>query len=120
MNLINLNIDNFESVINNTGIVLVDCWAAWCSACKDFKPIFEKTAANFPTHTFGMIDTMTEKDLVSLLKIEHIPTLLLYRDGIMLFKQPGYFSEDKLEDIIKQAESLNMDLVRADLESQKS
>lgn len=120
MSLINLNIDNYETVINQKGITIIDCWASWCNACKDFKPIFEKVAENFSDHTFGMLNTMEENELVNLLKIEHIPTLLLYRDGIMLFKQPGYFPEDKLEDILKQAESLDMDLVRADIESQKS
>lgn len=99
---------------------MIDCWASWCNACKDFKPVFENIAEKFKNHTFAMLDTMVEKDLVSLLKIEHIPTLLLFRDGILLFKQPGYFSEDKLYDIIMQAESLDMDLVRADLASQSS
>lgn len=120
MRPINLNIDNYESVINQKGITMIDCWASWCNACKDFKPVFEKVSEKFPEHTFGMLNTMEENELVKLLKIEHIPTLLLYRDGIMLFKQPGYFPEDKLEDILHQADSLDMDLVRADIESQKS
>ena len=120
MALVTLNESNYDRTISGKGIVVVDCWAAWCAACKDFTPVYEKIAAKFPGHTFGKLDTQAEKELVSKLGIEHIPTLLLYREGILLFKQPGYYDEEQMEDILRQAESLDMDVVRADIAASKS
>jgi thioredoxin 1 len=111
--------DNFESVVDNKGIVLIDCWAPWCGACKTFEPVFEHVAEKYPDHKFGKINTQDEEKLVSALGIENIPTLLLYRDGILLFRQPGYFEEEKLEEIVNQAESLDMDDVRAQIRSEQ-
>lgn len=119
MGLVELNRDNFEQTVSGPGIVMVDCWAAWCAACKDFGPVFERVAGKHPEHTFGKLDTESEKELVSDLKVEHIPTLVLFRDGIKLFQQPGYYEEDKLEDIVRQAESVDMDAVRSHLESEE-
>lgn len=115
MALITLNESNYEQEVSAKEIVVVDCWAAWCGACKDFTPVYERIAEKFPKHTFGKLDTQAEKNLVSKLGIEHIPTLLLYREGILLFKQPGYYDEAQMEDILQQAESLDMDVVRADI-----
>ncbi len=120
MATIDLNIDDFASTVQKDGIVLVDCWASWCEACKPFAPVFERVAEKHSRHTFGKIDTEQEKDLVSKLGIDHIPTLLLYRDGILLFRQPGYFSEEKLMDIVQQAESLDMNEVRTHIASEES
>jgi len=117
---VDLNIDNFKSTVEKDGIVLVDCWASWCAACKPFAPIFERVAEKLSQHTFGKIDTQSEKDLVSKLGVDHIPTLLLYRDGILLFRQPGYFSEEELEDIVRQAESLDMNEVRSHIASEQN
>lgn len=113
MAIIELNESNFEGVVTGGGIVVVDCWAAWCGACKNFAPVFEKAAGRYPKHTFGNLDTQKEKSLVADLGIEDIPSLLLYRDGLLLFKQSGYYEEDKLDDIVRQAESLDMEEVRA-------
>ena len=111
---------NYESTVSKDGIVIVDCWAEWCGACKNFSPVYEKTAAKYPQHTFGKLDTQAEKDLVDELGVEHIPTIALYRDGIMLFRQPGYYEEDKFDDIIRQAESLDMDEVREQIAAEKN
>jgi thioredoxin 1 len=120
MAILDLDKDNFEQTVARGGIVLVDCWAAWCGACKTFGPVFEGVAKRYPNHTFGKIDAQKEKDLVKELGIENIPTLLLFRDGILLFQQPGYFEDEKLDDILSQAESLDMDLVRADMDAEQS
>ena len=120
MAITTLSEKNFNSITSQNGIVMVDCWAEWCGACKTFDPIYQKVAAKFSNHTFAKLDTITEKDLVSELGIEHIPTLLLYRDGILLFQQAGYYEEEKLEDILQQAEGLDMDEVRAHIENEKS
>jgi thioredoxin 1 len=118
MPVIELNESNFESTVSGPGIVMVDCWASWCAACRDFGPVFERVAARHPEHVFGKLDTEKEKVVTSKLALEHIPTLVLFRDGILLFLQPGYFEEDKLEDIVRQAESLDMDEVRAHIEAE--
>ena len=119
MAIIDLNEDNFESVATGGGLVLVDCWASWCGACKDFAPVFERVAERHPEHTFCKYDTQENKEFTSALGIDNIPTLLLFRDGLLLFKQPGYYEEDKLDDIIGQAESLDMDEVRAAMAAEK-
>jgi thioredoxin 1 len=113
--MIDLTADNFVSTVSQEGIVLVDCWARWCEGCKTFSPVFEKVAEKHPEHTFGNLDTEAEKEITKKLEIKHIPTLLLYRDGLMLFHQPGNFDTETLEGIIKQAEGLDMDQVRADI-----
>ena len=115
MALITLSADNFDQTVALPGIVMVDCWAAWCGACKDFRPIYEKVATRHAEHTFGKLDTQSEKVIVSKLGIEHIPSLLLYRDGILLFQQPGYFDEEQMEDILRQAESVDMEVVRSEM-----
>ena len=112
--------ENFNSITSRDGIVMVDCWAEWCGACKSFNPVYEKVARKYAMHTFAKLNTSVEKQIVTELGIEHIPTLLLYRDGILLFKQPGYYEEEKLEDILQQAEKLDMDEVRAHIESEKN
>jgi len=88
--------NNFDAVTSKDGIVMIDFWADWCGACQSFNPIYEKVAKKYSNHTFTKLDTVAEKQLVSNLGVEHIPTLMLYRDGILLFQQPGYYEEEKL------------------------
>lgn len=114
-----LNYENFTENTSQDGIVIIDFWAEWCGACKDFNPIYEKVANKFSQHVFAKIDTVKEKKLTSVLEIENIPTLMIYRDGILIFQQPGYYEEDKLQDIIKQAENIDMQEVKAHIESKK-
>ena len=118
--LVELGQDNCRSVLGQNGIVLVDCWASSCGACKVLGPIYAKVAERYPQHTFAKLDTLVEDELTSTLVIAHIPTLLLYRDGILLFNQAGNFDEPRLEDIISQAEALDMDMVRAEIERERS
>jgi thioredoxin 1 len=117
-NLVKLNRANVREILSHHGIVLVECWASSCGACSVLNPIFEHVADTFPQHTFAKLDTLAEDELAKTLEILHVPSLLLYRDGLLLFKQAGNFDEDRLIDIIGQAESLDMDSVRAEMESQ--
>ena len=120
MSIIELNYENFNTVTSEEGIVLIDCWAEWCGACKTFEPVFKKVAQKHSKYTFAKIDSTKEKKLINDLGIENIPNLMLYRDGILLFQQPGYFEEEKLEDILDQASNINMDEVKAHIADKKS
>jgi thioredoxin 1 len=118
--IVKLSQDNYRSILGHDGIVLVDCWASSCGACKVLGPIYAKVAERHPQHTFAKLDTLAEDELVATLGIAHVPTLLLYQDGILLFSQAGNFDEPRLEDIIAQAEALDMDMVRAEIERERS
>ena len=120
MKILNIIENNFQSTISDNNIVIVDCWASWCPACKDFNPIYEKVSIDNKDLLFCKIDASQEKDLISKLAVENIPTLLLYKEGILIFKQAGYFDESKLSDILDQVRNLDMDLVRADIEKNQS
>ena len=119
MPIVELTSANFVSTVSQEGIVLVDCWAAWCGGCKTFGPIYRRVAERHPRHTFGTLDTQKVEDIVAKLGIQHIPALLLYRDGLLLFQESGNFDEAKLENVISQAERLDMDAVRREIEAQR-
>jgi thioredoxin 1 len=105
MATIELTTSNFEKNVSAGGILIIDCWAAWCGPCKMFAPKFEKVAADNPDHVFAKLDTQAEPELVAQLGVEHIPSLLVYRDGTLLFKEAGTFDEQILVEILRQAES---------------
>lgn len=111
--------ENFDQIVSREGIVLVDCWASWCPACKTFSPIYEAAAERHPEHTFAKLDTQKEKALAASLGVTHIPTLILYRDGLPLYHEAGSPAAEGLEDIILQAEGVDMSEVRRHLASQQ-
>jgi len=119
MSAMELDSTNFVSTVSRKGIVLVECRAPWCGACKAFTPVFEQVAAKHPEHMFAMLDTEKSADIAAKLGLQHVPALLLYRDGILLFMQAGSFAENRLEDILSQAEGLDMDAVRAEIEADR-
>ena len=110
---IQINPQNFDQVVSGGKIALIDCWAPWCRNCDDFARSFERVAAKHPDHTFATLNTQEQPEMRAKIGIEHIPSLLLFRDGILLFSQPGNFDEATLESIVAQAESIDMDEVRA-------
>jgi thioredoxin 1 len=118
--VVKLTLGNHVEILTQRGIALVDCWASSCGACKVLGPIYAKVAEGHPEHTFTKLDTLNEDELTAMMGIVHVPTLILYRDGILLFKQAGNFDETRLEDIIAQAEALDMDVVRADIEAARA
>ena len=110
----------FESTVTGEGIVLVDFWAEWCGPCKSFGPIFEAASEQNPEITFAKIDTEAEQEIAGALEIRSIPTLMIFRDGIQLFSQPGALPGHALDDLIEQVKGLDMDEVRAEISSQQS
>jgi thioredoxin len=105
----------FKSTIEKEGIVLIDWWAPWCGPCRAFGPVFEKVAARHPDVTFAKIDTEREQALASALGIQAIPTLMVLRDGVLLYANPGVVRESALEEIVQKARDLDMEQVRAEI-----
>lgn len=104
--------DNFQDTVSKEGIVLLDFWAEWCGPCKRFGPIFEEVSDEFSQYTFGKIDTEANQELAAALQIQSIPTLMMFRDGVLLARESGLLPAAALKELIGQAEALNMDDVR--------
>ena len=115
MSTTNLTLDSFESTITTEGITIVDFWAEWCGPCKMFGPVFEEVSEANPDITFAKVNTEAEQQLAGSLGIMSIPTVMIFRDGIQLFAQPGALPKGALEDLLGQVRNLDMDDVRAQL-----
>jgi thioredoxin 1 len=103
---------SFERTVLNNDIVLVDFWAAWCGPCRAFAPIFDKASATHPDIIFGKVDTEAEQSLAATARITSIPTLMAFRNGILVFSQPGSLPASALEQVIAQIRGLDMDDIR--------
>lgn len=113
MALVDVTLTDLARRVHSDGLVLVECHSRSCPACRAFRPLFESAAARHLEHTFARIDVQAEDDAGSVLRVTHTPTLMVFRDGFLLFREAGHFSEAQLEDVVRQATSLDMDLVRA-------
>ncbi len=112
--------DNFQSTITQDGITVLDFWAEWCGPCKRFSPIFESVSEQFDDVTFGKIDTEDQQELAGALQIQSIPTLMVFRDGILLARQAGLLPEAALSDLVREAQALDMDEVRRQVAEQQA
>jgi thioredoxin 1 len=111
---------NFAETIEGNDIVLIDWWAAWCGPCRMFAPVFEKASEEHPDIVFAKIDTEAEQSLAAQAQISSIPTLMAFRDGILLYAQPGALPAPALTDLIDQVKNLDMDAVRAEVAKQQA
>lgn len=116
---VNVKSAEFEALIEKGGIVLVDFWAEWCGPCKMFGPIFEKVSGNFPEITFAKIDTEAEREISAAAGITSIPTLMAFRDGILLYREAGALPETHLVQLIEQIQGVDMDAIRAEISQEK-
>ena len=115
MATIEITKDNFEDIVTKNSMVILDFWASWCGPCKAFAPAFEAASEKYPDVVFGKINTEEQQELAGHFQIRSIPNVMLFRDQIVLFSQPGAMPPAGIDSVIEQAKALDMDKVRAEI-----
>ncbi|MEO7726324.1 MAG: thioredoxin [Burkholderiales bacterium] len=115
MAIVEITKDNFEEVITKNSMVILDFWASWCGPCKAFGPTFEAAAEKYPDVVFGKVNTEEQQELAGHFQIRSIPNVMLFRDQVVLFSQPGAMPAAGIDSVIEQAKAIDMDKVRAEI-----
>lgn len=110
--------ENFQEITARDGIVILDFWATWCGACRTFSPVYEAASEEHPDIVFGKVDTEDQQGLAAAAQISSIPTLMAFREGILVFSQPGAMPANALDQVIDAVKGLDMEEVRAEVEKQ--
>lgn len=116
---VELTKDNIEETLNSNDIVMIDFWAPWCAPCKQFEPTYEEVSEKYPDVVFGKVNVDEQQELAQAFQVRSVPTLMLFREQVILMSEAGAFPAGSLEQVIDKAKSLDMDEVRREIEQQQ-